>query len=72
MMEKTITLNILGMACGGYAATVRQALEAVAGVIAVQVTLEAASAEVRIDPAVASAESLLAAVAAAGYRAECS
>ena len=65
-MEKK--LNVEGMSCQHCVAHVTQALEAVEGVSRVEVSLEDASAIVKLDGAV-SDEALIAAVKNAGYEA---
>lgn len=66
---ETLTIKISGMACGGCANTVRQALLAVDGVAAAEVSHAEARAMVSYDPARATPEQLRAAVQAAGYQA---
>lgn len=67
---ETVTLKISGMACGGCAASVKAALEAVKGVLSAEVSLETARAVVAFDPGLVAGETLCAAIAAAGYHAE--
>lgn len=67
---ETVTLKITGMACGGCAASVQQALQAVPGVLSAEVALESSQAVVVVDFAATAVDNLLAAVVAAGYRAE--
>lgn len=67
---ETVTLKIFGMACGGCAASVKNALMAVNGVSAVDVSVENAVANVTFDPVVTSGDTFVAAVVAAGYGAE--
>jgi copper chaperone len=65
----TITLKVGGMTCQGCVRSVKKVLESVPGVTQADVSLERAEAQVRYDPASASAESLAQAVQAAGYEA---
>ena len=60
-----IALKVEGMSCGHCSAAVKRALETVAGVTSVEVSLERARAEVvgDVDP-----NALIAAVAEEGYR----
>lgn len=67
---ETVTLKISGMVCGGCAASVKAALEAVQGVLSAEVSLENAQAVVAFDPELVAGATLHAAVAAAGYHAE--
>lgn len=62
-----VTIKIEGMSCGGCVKNVSGVLQALAGVEAVQVSLETASATVRHDPAKVSVEALRAAVEDAGF-----
>lgn len=66
---ETLVLKIGGMACGGCANSVRQALLAVDGVSGAEVSYADAQAKVSYDPARATLEQLRAAVQAAGYQA---
>jgi copper chaperone len=65
---ETVTLNIGGMACGGCAGTVTQALQALPGVTAVKVSHTEAKAEIRFDPALVPLDQLKLAVERAGYK----
>lgn len=65
----TIRISVGGMTCGSCVARVRAALEAVEGVASAEVTLRPGHAAVAADAAV-DADQLIAAVRAAGYRAE--
>lgn len=65
---ENVTLNITGMACAGCAGTVAQALQALPGVVEVEVSHADAKAEVRFDPARLGVEQLRAAVEQAGYK----
>lgn len=65
-MEKTITISIEGMMCAHCTGRVEKAFGAIAGVTAVQVSLENKNAVVKADGAV-SAEQLKQAVTDAGY-----
>lgn len=62
-----VTIKVEGMSCGGCVKNVSGVLQALAGVEAVQVSLETASATVRHDPAKVSVEALRAAVEDAGF-----
>lgn len=64
----TITLNISGMACGGCANTVRQALLALDGVAQAEVSHVEAKAEVRYDPVKVTSEQLKSVIISAGYQ----
>lgn len=68
-MQKTFSLSVAGMSCGSCAARVRTALEAVEGVVSAEVTVRPGSAAVVATDAV-DTNQLIAAVEAAGYRAE--
>jgi copper chaperone len=65
---ETIILNIAGMACGGCASNVTQVLQALPGVVQVEVSLGEAKAEIRFDPALVQIEQVKSAVERAGYR----
>lgn len=65
---ETVTLQVGGMACGGCAHAVSQALQGLAGVAEVEVSLGGATAEVRFDPARVQLEQLKSAVEKAGYQ----
>lgn len=60
-------LAVTGMTCGSCARHVTEALNALDGVDAAQVDLQAGCATVSFDPAVATPEQMLAAVEGAGY-----
>ncbi len=66
-MTDEIRLRVEGMTCGHCVATVRQSLEAVDGVVGVDVDLAGARAVVRAERERASRAALEAAVRAAGY-----
>ena len=66
-MSETINLSISGMTCKHCVMNASKALEAVAGVDNVEVTLEPGGAVVSGDM---NKESLIAAISAAGYEAE--
>lgn len=68
---QTLRLNITGMACGGCANTVRQALLALEGVSAAEVSHVEAGASILFDPHKLTPEQITAAVSAAGYPAVC-
>ncbi len=64
---QTEHLAVTGMTCGGCAGAVTRALRAVAGVIDVDVSVDAAVATIRFDEAVTSSDRLVSAVEGAGY-----
>lgn len=64
---ETLTVRIGGMTCGGCADSVVRVLRAVAGVHAVDVSLEREAATVQYDPKLASREALQEAVESAGF-----
>ena len=68
---QTLRLSISGMACGGCANTVRQALLALEGVASAEVSHAEAGASVMFDPQKLAPEQIAAAVTAAGYPATC-
>lgn len=63
------TLRITGMSCNGCVKHVGDALRKVPGVSAVEVDLAGGQAKVVHDPQTSPADSLIAAVAGAGYEA---
>ena len=63
---ETVTLTVEGMTCNSCAARVRSALEAVVGVESAEVTLPGTA---RVTAVNIRKDQLIAAVAAAGYRA---
>lgn len=65
---KTISLHISGMACGGCANTVTQALQGLDGVISAEVSYVESRAEVAYDEAKVQPEAMRAAVETAGYQ----
>lgn len=65
---ETITLNVSGMACGGCAANVTNALRALDGVVAAHVSHTEARAVITYDPARVSPQALAEAVQRAGYQ----
>lgn len=65
-MEEVV-LQVSGLKCGGCVTAVREALEAVAGVSTVEVSLE--DGEARVSGGRLSRDSLIAAVTDAGYAA---
>lgn len=65
---ETVTLQISGMACGGCANTVTQALQVLPGVVEVEVSHSEAKAEIRFDPALVQLGQLKSAVERAGYK----
>ena len=64
---KTATLYITGMACGGCASSIQQALLGLTGVTQAEVSHVEAKAEVEYDPALVSEAQMLAVVEKAGY-----
>jgi len=66
---RDVALSITGMHCGSCAERIRQALIKQKGVFDVQVLLDGSAARVRFDPEGTDINSLIAAVAAAGYQA---
>jgi copper chaperone CopZ len=65
---ETITLYISGMACGGCATNVANALQALDGVIEADVSHAEGTANVSFDPARVQPSQLKAAIEAAGYQ----
>lgn len=63
-----LTLSIDGMSCGHCVNAVKKAISSVPG--AVPLKIDVGSAEVEIDTAVTSADSVLDAINSAGYRAQ--
>jgi copper chaperone len=61
------TIKVEGMSCGGCVRSVTAALKALPGVADADVSLEAAQARVRYDPAAVSEEQLRRAVEDAGF-----
>lgn len=64
---QTELLKVTGMTCGGCTSNVTHALEAVAGVKDVKVSLSTGEATVQYDEKLASLDQLKAAVQVAGY-----
>jgi copper chaperone CopZ len=64
---QTEHLKVTGMTCGGCTSNVTHALEAVAGVRNVEVSLAAAEATVQYDERLTSIDQLKSAIAGAGY-----
>ena len=64
---QTEHLKVTGMTCGGCASNVKHALEAVAGVDAVDVSLATGDATVKYDELLTSPGKLTSAVTGAGY-----
>jgi copper chaperone len=62
-----LMMKIGGMTCGGCTASVTRVLRAVAGVQAVDVSLDRAAATVSFDPQRANRDQLKAAVEGAGF-----
>ncbi len=69
MSNQRTDLAIIGMSCANCAKAVERALSRVEGVASADVNLAAQSAAVRFDPAVATVQSMVGAVEAAGFRA---
>ena len=67
---QTEHLKVTGMTCGGCTKNVTHALESVAGVSNVKVTLATGEAAVLFDEELTSSEKLMAAVQHAGYGVE--
>lgn len=65
---QTITLHISGMACDGCASSVTKALQALPGVIAVDVSHIEAKAEITYDPDQVKPEQFKSAVETMGYK----
>jgi len=65
---ETVTLHIFGMACGGCANTIANALQALEGVLAADVSHIEGTAAITFDPARVQPEKLKAAVEASGYK----
>jgi copper chaperone len=66
---ETATIKVKGMTCMGCVASVKRVLSGVAGVSAVDVSLEKAEAVVQYDAARAGRDQLKAAVDGAGFEA---
>lgn len=66
-MENTLSFNVEGMTCGGCARTVRQALEAVPGVM-VERVVAGEPVEIRLADAPADRTVIARTVEHAGYR----
>jgi len=64
---ETVSFSVQGMTCGGCAASVKRALEAIPGVSNILVTLTTGSVTAEIDPTRVKAEALRDAVTSAGY-----
>lgn len=62
-----IRIRVEGMSCGGCVRSVTGALQALPGVTEAEVSLEAAEAKVRFDPARVTVAALRAAVEDAGF-----
>jgi len=69
MGQETVTLSVEGMSCEHCRCRVERALEETAGVAAVEVDLDSATATVTLGDNAPSAEDLISAVEAVGYRA---
>ena len=68
--NKTISLSIGGMSCGGCVSAVKNALKSVPGVETAEVDLQSASAKVVVGAADVPVEKLILAVKLAGYSAK--
>lgn len=66
----TTTLKVTGMSCGHCVRSVREALEAIAGVRSARVDLERGSADVEYDEDVTGPRQMVGAVMDEGYTAE--
>ena len=66
----SITLAIQGMTCAGCSGRIERALSAAAGVREASVSLASGDARVSFDPAVQSAQTLIATVVSLGFRAQ--
>lgn len=66
-MEK-LTLYITGMACGGCSATIAQALRAIDGVHAAEVSHTEGTAEISFDNSRVQPEQLKVAIESIGYK----
>ena len=62
-----VTITVEGMSCGGCVKNVTGVLQALPGVAAVDVSLEAGEARVRHDPAQSDVAALKAAIEDAGF-----
>ncbi len=67
---QTETLKVTGMTCGGCTSNVTHAIEAIAGVESVNVSLAAGEATVQFDERATSLSQLKSAVKTAGYGVE--
>ncbi len=65
---ETLILKVTGMACGGCSNTVQQALLALDGVTAAEVSHAEGRAQVTFDPAKVTLEQLRQTIVAAGYQ----
>lgn len=63
------TLSVQGMTCGHCVRSVESTLTALAGVKSVKVDLKGASAAVQFEPTQTSLQTMIAALADAGYKA---
>lgn len=63
----TEQFNVTGMTCGGCTSNVKNALNAVAGVGDVQISLASGEAKVQYDESLTSPDQLKSAVKGAGY-----
>ena len=64
---ENLSFNVQGMTCGGCVASVKRVLQALPGVLNVNVTLDPGKATVAYDPERVTAETLREAVRSAGY-----
>jgi copper chaperone len=67
MAKQTMDLNVEGMSCPHCVHAVKTAVEGVAGVDKVEVSLEKKLATVAFDPAIASLASIRTAIEGEGY-----
>ena len=68
--NRTISLSITGMSCGGCVSAVKNALSSVPGVESAEVNLQSGSAKVVVGAADVPIEKLILAVKLAGYNAK--
>ena len=69
-MVTTGTFTVKGMTCDNCVRHVQQALQSIAGVSSVNVSLDNQQATLEYDPATATVETMTAAVSEAGYTME--
>lgn len=64
---ETITINVKGMTCMGCVRSVKNVLEPIAGVSAVDISLDKGQAAITFDPSKANPAQFKAAIQDAGY-----